>query len=120
MSSQYSFIQYEKNYQHQFRNKLNNAEEPVEVLKIFSQIISLMLNEIFEEEIKVEYEDIKLLPNDDTEYKISDKLLSNPKVNEIFNNSDIKNIIFRFSNTAIHKYRSLNKHNEKTKLKIRN
>ncbi|MBZ4683133.1 MAG: hypothetical protein PWP46_504 [Fusobacteriaceae bacterium] len=120
MSNQYSFVQFEKDYQHQFRNKLNNAEEPVEVLKIFSKTISSMLNEILKEKVKISYEDVKLLPNDDAEYKISDNLLKNSEINELFNNSDIKNIILRFANAAVHRYLSLNKHNEKTKLKIRN
>jgi len=120
MGLQYSYVNYEKDFAHELREKLNHSEDGGDVYNMFSHIITKMLNKIFGEKISVNNDDIRFEPEGITHFSFSRKLLDNEEFSTELANSDIGNIINRFADSAHHRYVHLNKHLERTKLKIRN
>ena len=116
MSTQVSFIKIEKEFLAQFREKINTSEDIVDVQKYFSYTIKEMLQKILKKEgIKINEDDIQLLPNHPY-YTIKNMDAS---LKALWENSDIKDIIQRFAETAHKRYLHLQKNPAKTQKKIR-
>lgn len=120
MGLQYSYVSFEKDFAHELREKLNHSEDGGDVYNMFSHIISKMLNSIFKERLRVKNSDITFDPDCNTHFSLSRKLLDNEMFTDELANSDIGNIISRFADSCYNRYVHLNKHPEKTNLKMRN
>ena len=116
MSIQISFSKLEKEFMPQFRERINTSEDIVDVQKIFSYTIKEMLQKAFEKEgITINEEDIALTSTEPY-YAITNQDIIQ---NELWDISDLKDIIQRFAEVAHKRYIHLQKNPAKTKMKIR-
>jgi len=120
MEKQISFSTLGNESIHQFRDKINNSENTVDLKNHFAFTVIDFLNQIFEKsQLDIDADDIQLTPDKNALYEFSDKLLDNVEFKKIWDISDLKNVIHKFADTAHHRYIHLNKHKEKTNKKIR-
>lgn len=119
MSLQYSYAFYEKDFSHEFREKLSHSEDTGDISNYFSHTMSKLLNKIFSEKIKIDDSDIVFEADNTSHFSFSRKLLDNTEFISTLENSDMGNIVERFAETAHHRYLHLSKHLEKTTSKIR-
>ena len=119
MSLQYSYALYEKDFNHEFRERLNHSEDASDISNYFSHTVTKMLNKIFGDKLTVKDPDIMFEPKGEAHFIFSRKLMDNKEFSDALENSDIGNIIQRFAEAANHRYIHLAKHSEKTNSKIR-
>jgi len=120
MTKQISFSKHENEVIHGFRNKMNTAESTEDVKKFFNYTVIKLLNDIFEDSVKIDYEDIRLKTDGKKSYLIEDSLLKQEQFQNIWNNSDIKRILGTLADISLKRYKHLGTNPEKTKLKIKN
>jgi hypothetical protein len=110
----------ERKYAHELRNKINHSENVSDLRRLFQHTVSNFLLEVFEEEdFTIREEDIQFDPEHKKYYSISDELQRKPAFKKIWDNSDLPNLLHRFSKAINNHYVALNKHNERTEKKIR-
>ncbi len=119
MSRQVSFTKFEKELLPDFRQKINLAETAGDVKALYARTCLEFLDKALEGELSLEFEDIALQPDHDDKFVLSDRLLASPAFTDIWNNSDLPNVLARFTDTAINRFLRLEKHTEKTEAKIR-
>jgi len=121
MKSQISFANLGNDYIHRMRDQINNSEDKIDLENNFCYTVSKFLIDVFSgEELEVSADDISFDPNSETFYTLSDNLKNQERFREIWQNSDLPNVIKRFAESTYHRYLHLNKHLEKTQKKIRN
>lgn len=98
---------------------ISKAESTEDVKKFFVYTATELFENIFEGKIDFEYEDIALMPNNDSHYKVSKRLFSLKDFASVWNNSDLPIIIDRLAESAMHRYKHLKKRPEKTEAKIK-
>ncbi|MBS3809710.1 MAG: hypothetical protein KGY38_06115 [Desulfobacterales bacterium] len=118
MSKQTSFTKHERKLLPDFRKKINNSESTEDVKKFFSYTVTSLFKDIMPEEVEVEFDDIRLTPESNPPYKVSRRLLAVPAFSSIWQDSDLSNVLDRFAEAALNRYRRLEKHPEKTDSKI--
>ncbi len=118
MTRQTSFIKHERKVLPDFRQKINSSESTEDVKKFFAYTVSSLLREILPEEEAPEFEDIRLDPGAAPPYRVSPRLLKMPAFSQVWRNSDLSKMIERLADTALNRYRRLDKHPEKTDSKI--
>jgi hypothetical protein len=119
MTKQLSFSAYERRVLPQFREKMNKAETTEDVRKVFVRTVEALLNGVLDGRIKVESEDLLLLPDSERHYQISEGLRADELLKSYWTESDLPRVINRFAESAIGRHKHLEKHPEKTELKIR-
>ncbi|MFP4668206.1 MAG: hypothetical protein ACOCQI_02240 [Desulfosalsimonas sp.] len=118
MSKQISFTKHERRILPEFRKKINSSESTEDVKKFFSYTAASLFKDILPEEEELEFEDIRLAPETDPPYRVSSRLLSVPAFAKVWENSDLSNVLGRFAEAALNRYRRLEKNPEKTDSKI--
>lgn len=119
MSRQLSFTKFEKELLPNFRKKINMAESSEDVKTFYARTSMELLEKAFEGEFSLEFDDISLQPGHDDKYVLNDRLFASSTFTEVWNNSDLPNVLARFTDTALNRYAHLEKHTEKTEAKIR-
>jgi hypothetical protein len=119
MTKQLSFSAYERRVLPQFREKMNKAESTEDVRKAFVQTVEALLNGVLDGRVKVEPEDLLLLPDTEPHYQISEGLRADERLKSFLSGSDLPHVIHRLAESAIGRHKHLEKHPEKTELKIR-
>ncbi len=122
MGKQSSFSKLEKKYSPELREKVSSAEGVSDLIRNFSSIVTTFLDEAFEEydEIEIDGYSVNFNPDKEKNFEIDKKLKSNETFKKIWEQSDLRNVLKRFAETAYNRYVHLEKHNEKTNKKIRN
>jgi len=121
MENQISFNTLGNECVHKFRDKINNAENIVDLRNHFAYTIIDFLNQIFEKsQLDIDADDIKFDPENKDLYTLSDRLTDNIEFKKIWEISDLKSVIYKFADSANKRNIHINKHNEKTNKKIRN
>ncbi len=121
MENQISFSTLGNECVHKFRDKINNAENIVDLKNHFAYTVIDFLNQIFEKsQLDIDADDIKFNPDVKDLYTLSERLINNIEFKKIWNISDLKSVIYKFAKSANKRYIHINKHNEKTNKKIRN
>jgi hypothetical protein len=119
MTKQLSFSAYERRVLPRFREKMNKAESTEDVQKAFVQTVEALLNNVLEGRVRVHSEDLLLLPHTEPHYRVSEGLRADELLKSYWNESDLPRVINRFAESAIGRHKHLEKHPEKTELKIR-
>ena len=119
MSKQISFSKYEQKVLPNFRQKISQAESTEDVKKFFVYTVQELLESIFAGKIDFEYEDVALMPGSEPYYILSKRLLSSVEFKPVWNDSDLPRLLSRLGETAVHRYKHLQKRPEKTESKIR-
>ena len=118
MSRQVSFTKQERKVLPDFRKKINNAESTEDVKKFFTYTVGSLFSDISDENLAVEQGDIRLTPEKEPPFELSDRLLELPAFMQMWQDSDLANVLHRMAESAANRYRRLDKHPEKTDSKI--
>ncbi|MCF8024835.1 MAG: hypothetical protein K9K82_05050 [Desulfobacteraceae bacterium] len=118
MSRQASFTKHERKVLPEFRKKINNAESTEDVKKFFTYTVGSLFSDIFAENVAVEQGDIRLMPDKNPPYQLSDRLMGTPQFVQMWQDSDLAHVLGRLAEAAANRYRRLDKHPEKTDSKI--
>ena len=119
MIKQLSFTKYERKILPNFREMISKAESTEDVKKFFVYTVIELFEKIFEGKMDFEYEDIALMPKGDPHYKVSKRVLSLEDFASAWNDSDLPVIIKHLAESAMHRYKRLQKYPEKTEAKIK-
>ena len=119
MTQQQSFTKYENKILPRFRRNINKAESTEDVKKFFVYTAIEFFEHIFEGQMNFEYEDFVLTPHIAQNYRLSERLLSSESFVSVWNDSDLHRVLYRLAESALHRYKHLERHPEKTDSKIR-
>ena len=119
MTQMMSFTKYEHQIIPKYRDQLNQAESVEDVKKFFIGTIQAFLGLATEGSLKVAYEDISLLPNEQPGYSLESQIKNSSEMKGM-ENSDVNAILNRLAEQAVHRHKHLSKNNTKTNLKIKN
>jgi hypothetical protein len=119
MTRQLSFSGHERKLLPQFREKMNKAESTEDVKKFFVQTVEELLNGVLDARMNVEAEDVVLLPDAEPYYEMSKRLRDDELLRSYWTESDLPHVIHRLAESATGRYKHLEKHPEKTQVKIR-
>jgi len=118
MARQLSFSKYEQELRPELRQNLNIAESTEDVKKFFVYTIQKLFGRVLEGKEAFKYEDIRLDPQEQSGFIISDKLLGDPDFEAVWRNSDLSNIVKRIADAAGNRHKHLQKNPAKTEAKI--
>lgn len=119
MTRQLSFSKHENQILPTFRDKTGTAKSTEDLKNIFGYTTRDLFTAVFEGSIAFDHTDIVLNDTEEPHYTVSNRLLDMPEFVEIWHNSDLPSVTGRLAKTAMHRYRHLLKHPEKTNAKIR-
>jgi len=119
MTKQISFSKYEQKILPNFRQKISQAESTEDVKKFFVYTVQELFDNILSEKFSFEYEDVALMPGGKPHYILSKRLVSSNEFKSVWNDSDLPRLLSRLAETAVNRYKHLQKHPEKTEAKIR-
>lgn len=120
MTKQLSFTKFENEIMPDFRDQINRAESAEDVKKFFAYATNELLNNVFAGKLALEYGDISLDPgSSEQQFKVTERLLDLAEFREVWNNSDLRHVTGRLAQTAVNRYKHMEKHPEKTNAKIR-
>ena len=118
MARQLSFSKYEQELRPELRQNLNIAESTEDVKKFFVYTIQKLFGRVLEGKGPFHYEDIQLMPLEQSGFIISDKVLGDPEFAAVWQNSDLSNIVKRIADAASNRHKHLQKNPAKTESKI--
>jgi hypothetical protein len=118
MARQLSFSKYEQELRPELRQNLNIAESTEDVKKFFVYTIQKLFGKVLEGKETFAYEDIRLDPQEQSGFIISDRLLNDPEFTAVWVNSDLYNIVKRLADAASNRHKHLEKNPAKTEAKI--
>jgi len=116
----HSFSHLEKQFEHELRDRVNNAENKRDLNELFSSISARFMLDATGGEMAIRNDDIDFMPDNPDYFKISTTLMSNSSFADLWNSSDISNVLKRFAESVHNRWIHLDKHPEKTEKKIRN
>jgi hypothetical protein len=122
MKGTFSFATLEKELVHEMRNSINKVEDTIDLENRFSTIMKHLLEKACERRhipIDVNIDDVMFNPEAGNYYIISKKLKKMAGFSDLWDSSDLKNVIGRFAGSAYRKYLHLHRHPEKARFKIR-
>ncbi|MFZ5759772.1 MAG: hypothetical protein ACOY4H_07930 [Thermodesulfobacteriota bacterium] len=119
MTTQLSFSKIENELLPEFRRKIGAAESTADVKKFFVYTMQELFRQVFAGQIEVGFDDIALLPNQAPPYSISATVQDHDSFSVIWASSDLPHVISRFTETALNRYRHLEKNPGRTEAKIR-
>ena len=120
MTTRVSYTKYENRLLPGFREKLNMAESTEDVRKFFSYTLRELFDAVFEQKLVQDPEDILFDPDRDPPYSFGENLASQPEFSSAWHESDLPRVVNRLADSAVRRYRHLEKNPEKTTSKIRN
>lgn len=118
MSERFSFTKYENELRSVYRDRLNKAESSEDVKKFFVYTVLELFEKIFDQKIKIHYDDITLDPESKPPYRLSRHLQDNPELNLSLEQSDLDVILSRMAQSAANRYMNLIRHAERSDSKI--
>jgi hypothetical protein len=120
MTTRVSYTKYENRLLPSFREKLNMAESTEDVRKFFTYTLRDLFDAVFEERLNLDKEDIFFDPERDPPYSFGEGLKAHQEFSSVWNGSDLPRVVNRLADSAVRRYRHLEKNPEKTTSKIRN
>ena len=119
MSTQLSFTKFENKLLPDYRHKISTAESTEDVKKFFVYTSLELFREIFPEKTDFDYGDITLTPGGESSFTLNEQLQASTEFSSTWNSSDLNHILSRLAETAINRYKHLEKNPAKTEAKIR-
>ena len=119
MKQPLSFTRIENEILPKFRRQISEAESTEEMKYFYSYIIQELFHLVFSGQIDVRDNDVRLIPEKQPPFELSEEIRANEAFISVWNTSDLSSIITRFSEAAEHHYLRLAKNMKKTEAKIR-
>ncbi|MGB9614976.1 MAG: hypothetical protein ACPL3B_05710, partial [Fervidobacterium sp.] len=98
-----SFVKFEHEFETEYREKLAEAKRKSDVKDVFAEMLVKLLSKILPE-VKLSIEEIKF---DEREFKYEFTGELGKVIEEISKSSDLKAIINRMYDTALHRYKKI-------------
>ena len=98
---------------------MDQAESTEDVKKFFVYTVQELFKDVFGDSVEVAYDDVVLTPGDQSHYRIKEEILRSEPLISTCRNSDLPDVLSRLAESAVNRYRHLDKNPEKTELKIR-
>jgi len=119
MTKMRSFSKAENELLPKFRKMTNEAESTEDVKKFFTYSMQELFSHAFAGQLELRFEEIGLLPEKEPCFFISERVRSREDFAEVWQASDLSQIITRFAELAAGHYKHLEKNPKKTEAKIR-
>lgn len=119
MSTQLSFTKFENKLLPDYRHKISMAESTEDVKKFFVYTSLELFRKIFPEKTDFDFGDITLTPGAESSFTLTERLQASTEFSSTWADSDLKHILSRLAETAINRYKHLEKDPAKTEAKIR-
>lgn len=119
MATQISYSKFANNVMHQYRHQMSGAESSTDVVKFFDYAVRELCHQIFDGDVSFRQQDFQFTQEGESLYQVHRRLLNTEMFREVWDNSDLPRIIDKFAQTANNRFIHLEKHREKTNLKIR-
>jgi hypothetical protein len=120
MTTRVSYTKYENRLLPSFREKLNMAESTEDVRKFFVYTMRDLLDAVFEQKLDLDKEDIVFDPESEPPYSLGQGLTAHREFTPVWEGSDLPRVVSRLADSAVRRYRHLEKNPGKTTSKIRN
>lgn len=119
MTTQHSFTKIENELLPEFRKKIGTAESTEDVKKFYFYTMQGLFDRVFSGKIALRYSDIILQPDEDTSFPLASRFMNDGDFVSVWNGSDLRHVVSRFTSSALNRYKHLEKKPEKTQTKIR-
>ena len=114
-----SFTRVENELLPKFRNMINQSESTEDVKKFFVYCMQDLLAQVFEGRLVVRFEEVALSPDATPPFTLDAALQGQEEFVRLWQGSDLSQIVTRFAELALSRYRHLEKNPRKTEAKIR-
>lgn len=104
---------------HSFREKINHAEDRVDLMNSFAMAACEVLKMSMKNSADIRADDITLDINSIKGFNYSERIRSKPEFRELLEGTDLESQIIHLADSARHRCKHLLKHTERTNLKIR-
>ena len=118
MTQMISLTKYEHQVLHKLRDQLNQSESVEDVKKFFVATVQELLELATDGNLKADYEDIALQPQQAPYYSLAARLQNSDAIKALAN-SDLDAVLGRLAEQAAHRHKHLEKNPLKTNLKIK-
>lgn len=116
-----SYCSLEHAMKHEMRRAINRSKDTVDLGNQFSYTVADFLRKaITDKNAMIRQNDVTFMTYPAPHFAVSSRLQEMPAFAELWNHSDLPGIVKRFAESAYHRYLHLERHPEKTNLKIRN
>ncbi|MBK6849597.1 MAG: hypothetical protein IPG96_19390 [Proteobacteria bacterium] len=119
MTDKASFTKYEHQVLPGFRHRLSHAESSEDVKQSFSFTAQELLDKVLAGRLPVSQADVALTPDAAPFFVLGERLSADAELASICAGSDLPNVLGRLAEAAVHRYRHVERHPEKTNSKIR-
>ena len=113
-----SYAKIERDLKGEYKKKMNAAESTEDVKKFFGQTALRLFGRVFEGEVAIDYEDVRLDANRPRGFRLREGLTSDETIQKVWDGSDLPDIVGRFATQAGKRMKDLEKHPERTESKI--
>ena len=113
-----SYTKIERDLRGEYRTKINIAESTEDVKKFFGQTALKLFDKVFEGKVPVGYEDITLDRDRCENFHVRESLAKNEAFREVWDNSDLPDIVRRLAEQACKRVKHLEKNPDKTEAKM--
>ena len=114
-----SFRKFEHMILPHFRQRINEAESTQDIKNTFVSSIKHLFENAFGGRVSVQDEDVRFTPYEEPYFFLSPGVLKEDSLRSIWKDSDLRHVIERLAESAMNRYKHLEKHGEKTDAKIR-
>ncbi|MCD6180956.1 MAG: hypothetical protein J7K89_01065 [Candidatus Cloacimonetes bacterium] len=120
MKGHMSFTLFERELLHEFRSKINRAESIEGLKQLFTYTIAELFMKVFSDSnLEIATDAIQYDHQKKDKYLIKDELRKHEEFSQVWDHSDLPDIVRRFAETVDKHFLYLSKHTEKTNKKIR-
>ena len=119
MTRRLSFSKVENELLPKFRKMTNEAESTEDVKKFFVYCMQELFAQAFGGQLKLRFDEIELLPDEKQPFAFNERIRSREDFIELWQASDLPQIVTRFAELAVGHYKHLGKNPRKTEAKIR-
>ena len=114
-----SFRKFEHKILPQFRRRINEAESTEDVTKAFLHSIIAFSDSAFEGRVPIGSDEVSFRPYRQPYFLLDRQLFEDSYFRSVWKDSDLRHVFERLAESAMNRYRHLEKHREKRDAKIR-
>ncbi len=119
MGKSLSFSGLEKQFLHEFRNRVILSQDPNELENLFHHMVDKIVNSASLAHMNINVKDFIIDPQHQDGYRMAEPLLAREEFRQIYENSDLRQIIGRFAQPICKRSIHLKRNPKRSDTKIR-